>query len=224
VAVLLVVPEASVEGAASGNPTTCDGSMSEALCTDENLRPDARALSRRSSNLERYLSDLDGALDGVPRDVLAAVEIQGGVWSRRPGDMEFAAIAVARTDEAEAARTVMNPERESDLDSESAARAEVVLSDLPGLDGGRSRLEPSDPSRTELAGWARLLGGILVISSAWFGWRAVRKWWPDRRADDRSPTPQPIAAPHRRMLPRGSRSSRSHTPERRRISGRMLRS
>ncbi len=224
VAVLLVVPEASVESAGGCNPTRFDGAMSEAPRAVVNPRPDAPARSPRSSNLKRYLADLDGALDGVPQDVLAAVEMQGGAWPRRPGDMEFAAVAVTRADQAASDESVRKPERESDLDQESVARAEVVQSGLPVLDGGRSRTVPSDRSRTDLAGWARLLGGMLVISSALFGWRAARKWWPDRRSVDRLPTHPPLVGPHQRTLPKGSRSSRSRNTQRRRISGRTLRS
>jgi hypothetical protein len=212
VAVLLVVPEASVERAGGGDPPSLDAPMLENLSAVEDLRPEGRDLSGRASGLERFLADLDGALDVVPRDVLAATVEPNRPWpgrARGPGGPEIETIAVARTAEAEAVEAARGPEPECDELPDPGPGTPVTLGGPHMLDGVRSRTVPPAEARSGLFGPESLVSGLLVISSVAIGWKAARSWWPDRREGKGAPGVRSIPGPHLTASSRAPRYMRS---------------
>ncbi len=182
VAVLLVVPEASGERAIGNGLPSLDGSMSIVSPPVERKRPEGRDSSSNGSNLERFLSALDVALDRVPQEVLVADEPRDGAAPRSAGwpahpEIDAVTDIVARPVVPELPGTAVRRGPGRDPTHEPDSRAEIVLSDLGRREGESLRPVPEHTAAWDGFGWARLLGGILVVSSAVLGWKVARPQW-----------------------------------------------
>ncbi|MGP0062493.1 MAG: FG-GAP repeat domain-containing protein [Isosphaeraceae bacterium] len=211
VAVLLVVPEASAATTINAHPPSLDEPMSEAVLAVRDLRAEERGNVRRSSNLERFLSDLDGALHDAPRDVLATIDESNGTSSRgvrRPGDLEMAAITVSRQGEPEVAGASIPPDPRHELAPTTEPSMGVTVPVLQALGEQRSQSVPSNIDRPVPLGWARVFIGMLAISSTVIVWKATRKWRTNRRAGEDVLKDQVMHGPHLKASSRVFRRAR----------------
>jgi len=216
VAVLLVVSSGSVEasnGHDIASPAESEAGVSPAV---ELALSRERDPSATESNLERFLSDLEGALDGVPRDVLGESEQQTGAWPQwvlRPREPGMVAVTVAGVIGPDRSAAILNPGPTPSTVVERNPGEDVAVSDLHGLDWESPQPPPTTEAASGRLGWMGPFCGMLVISSVLLGWKAARKRW--RAARSQPPVRQmpTIAGPHfttrlRASKSLGSRASR----------------
>jgi hypothetical protein len=165
--------------------------------------------SASESNLERFLSDLEGALDGVPQNVLGETGVLPGAWPRwvlRPREPGMGTVTAGGS---------VGPVRSAPiLDSDPAPSApaagnrgsDVALSHLRGLDWESPQPQTSSGAAMGRLGWVGPLFGVLTIATLLMGSRADRKR--SRAARSRPPHSRmpTIAGPHSTVRSRASKS------------------
>jgi hypothetical protein len=213
VAVLLVVSSESVESSWGRDIPSPEESAPGVSSAVELARSRARDSCASDSNLERFLSDLEGALDEVPRDVLAVTEQQTGAWPEwvlRPREPGMVAVTVAGAAQQDRSAAIVNPGPAASTAPKGHASTDFALSDLRRFDWLSAQPMPTTKAASFGLGWLVPFCGILVISSVVLGWKAARKQW---RAARSSPSPE-IAGPHStsRLTMSASKSSRSRLP------------
>ena len=209
VAVLLVVSSQSNESS-TGNDFESSGESEYGNAPEVEL-----ALSREpdsvasGSNLERYLSDLESALAGVPQDILGPTGQQSGAWPQRvlqptgPGTL---ASTPADADGPAGSTAIVNPSPAPKASSPANAGSDAELSDLSGFDW--NVIEPRSPTEaasSQLA-WIKPFGGIMVISAILLGWKATRKRWCPGRQQPIFRQMSALAGPHLTNRLRASKS------------------
>ncbi len=134
-----------------------------------------------SSRLERFLADIDGAVNDLPRDVLGSTSEPVGLrpeWDSQPG--KTASVTVAgRPDRAQARSLDAQLGLHTAPDDEPGAG--VSFAGVLSLDEGTIQPEPTADAEPGPAGWAPLLAGVLVMSSLAFAGRAA---WNRRRVGE----------------------------------------
>ncbi len=161
------------------------------------------------SNLERFLSDLEGDLGVVAGNIFGATDGPTGpppewVWQPRVARQ----VAVADDGEGRAVDTngpkVQSPLSEPLIETEKDTVTDNARVGGPDHDGEKLRSESRTEADAGLTGWARVIGSVLVGSYLVLtGMSAYRK----RRARRSRPTTQPIRRPHLARRSIGSRPS-----------------
>ncbi len=158
------------------------------------------------AGLEHYLSDIDDALNDVPRAVLASGVEPGGSWPDwvwQPGGAGSTDAAGPPVPGASAPPSSVPSAPPSPSTAAPAAESPDASTDFAAIlafDGAAAR--PGSPAGAEsiLAGWARPLAGALLISSLAFAGRSV---WARKRAgrshpnDPRASSAGFLRPPHR---------------------------
>jgi hypothetical protein len=177
VAVLLVVSGQSIDDSIAGDFESTGefgpgGSMERA--TD-------RGSWGRGTNLERFLSDLDGALEGVPREVLepaaepSETPSQSALAPTRPVAIRLTyreRRAPAKLAPIVNHRPLASPPR---VDEPGPIR-EVL--NFAGADWEKAVTSPATETASRLADWMKPACGILVSSLVLLGWGPLRhRWW-----------------------------------------------
>jgi hypothetical protein len=165
--------------------------------------------SASESNLERFLSDLEGALDGVPRNVLGETGVLPGAWPRwvlRPGEPGMGTVTAAGSVGPDRSAPILDSDPAPSAFTTEYQRSDVALSDLRGLDWESPQPQTSSDAVMGRLGWVGLLFGALTIATLLVGSRAARKR--SRAARSRPPHSRmpTIAGPHSTVRSRASKS------------------
>ena len=217
VAVLLVVSGTSNEVSTGNDIALREEAEPGAWSAIEPAIGEPSDLSTGGSNLERFLSDLDGAFRSVSRDILAATGEPTGVCSEsvwQPPDVGLVAVTGAGV--ARGGSRIRVPVLEPGLEPRTTLGHELgadnTLAAIIGLDGESLQTE----AEAGFSGWAVPLGGMLVISSLFFAGSSAwnrRRSGASRRIDQPMPTSRPPHMPNRPTVSRSLGSRAAHNQD-----------
>jgi hypothetical protein len=196
VAVLLVVSSATID-----ESTQTDMDSLEAARAGNSIGPPGNYDATASgSNLEQFLSDLEGALDGVTREVLDVTGKRTRAWPGRElpaaGSGAFAVpIAVDQDPERFAASERAGPITRNALCDDPGI--EIELLNRTGLDGLSVQSRSMADSASVPPAWMRPLCGTFVLSAIVLGWQRARKLWRSNQEQPIVPPSSAIAGTHR---------------------------